>query len=237
MREPLFEDSFSYPVLSSESDKARPANRRQFLQTVGLVGVGLALAPKLALAQDSELARWRDRVTGFVYTVCSDSRARVITSQLNKTRLLWRRETSDFHYYYASPVIFEGGTILSEEVICHNGFEVNQFPFYDAQCPCERITDLNAFEIRTITNASEIREYGCVLAPYGKRWPVEHADHANYRRVSKNYDLDPDQFNPEYKRVFKGNGRAVHGYQLAHKTQVGSNGKPIKTVILDSNDI
>ncbi|MDQ3802712.1 MAG: twin-arginine translocation signal domain-containing protein [Acidobacteriota bacterium] len=238
MREPLLEDSFSHPAYSSESEKAPQVERRQFLKTAGLAGVSLALAPRVALAQSSDMARWRDRVTGFVYTVCSDSRARAITSLLYSARIEWAPRTRDFHYYYAAPLIFVGTTISPEEVICGNGFEVNQFPFYDERCPCGSIADLNAFEIRRVTNASEINYYGCVLAPASRRLPLEYADHANYRRTaSKLYDMDPDQFKPEYKRVFRGKGRAVYGYQVAHKTQVGSNGKPLKDVLLDSNDI
>ncbi|HEY9405717.1 MAG TPA: twin-arginine translocation signal domain-containing protein [Pyrinomonadaceae bacterium] len=239
MREPLLEESFYQPAYSSESEKSPQVKRRQFLQTVGLVGVGLALAPNIVLAQHSDFKRWRDRVNGFVYSVCEDeSRARTITSQLNSTGLQWRGETTDFHYYYAAPIIFAGGMILSERVICNNGFEVKRYPFYDHQYPCQHVTDLNAFEIRCVTNPVEIKEYGCVMAPHGRRRSLEgYADHANYRRVAKTYDIDPDQFEPEYKRVFKGNKRAVIGYQIAHKTAVGTNGKPEKGVILDSSDI
>ena len=240
MREPLLEESFSHLIYSSESEKSPQVKRRQFLQTVGLVGVGLALSPKLALAQDSEFVRWRDRVNGFVYSVCSDrSRARTMISRLNSTDVQWRAETTDFHYHYAAPIIFVGGMILSERVICDNGFEVKQYPFYDHEYPCQHVTDLNAFEIRCVTNPVEINAYGCVMAPHGTRRSLEgYADHANYRRVAKTYKgIDPDDYKPEYKRPFRGNNRAVIGYQIAHKTAVGSNGKPLKTVILDSNDI
>ncbi len=239
MRKPLLEDSFSSPANLTELENAPHVMRRQFLKTVGVAVAGLALLPNIALAQNSDITRWRDRVNGFVYSVCKDDRrARYLISRLDSTRLQWRAPTTDFHYYYASPIIFAGGAIISEEVICGNGFEVNQFPFYDARCPCESINDLNAFEIRSVTNPSEVAEYGCVLAPHGKRRPVEHADHANYRRIaSRSYNLDPDEFEPEYGRVFRGNGHTVRGYQIAHKTQVGANGKPAKTVILDSNDI
>src|SRR5438874_2102838 len=81
--------------------------------------------------------------------------------------------STDFHYYYAAPFIFLGATVSPEEVICGNGFEVNRFPFYDVRCPCGGISDLNAFEIRRISNGKEIEYYGCVLAPQSSRVPLE----------------------------------------------------------------
>lgn len=237
MREPLLENSFSHPTYSSESEKSPQVKRRQFLQTAGLVGVGLALAPKVVLAQNSDFARWRDTVNGFVYAVCDDRRAEVITSQLSSIRLDWRSRNRNFHYYYSASLIFVGAT-SPEEVMCGNGFEVNQFPFYDAQCPCGSIADLNAFEIRRIINATEIKYYGCVLTPHGRRMPVEYADHANYRRVASSYDYNPDRYVPEAKRIFKGNGRAVYGFQIADKADLDAGvSKPKRDVLLSSEDL
>ncbi|MDQ3802714.1 MAG: twin-arginine translocation signal domain-containing protein [Acidobacteriota bacterium] len=212
-------------------------SRRRFLQAVGLAGVAIALSPSDSSAQSSDMARWRDRVTGFVYTVCSDSRARAITSQLDRARVEWAPRTRDFHYYYAAPLIFIGTTIGPEEVICGNGFEVNQFPFYDVRCPCNGISDLNAFEIRRVTNASEIRYNGCVMAPISRRIPLENADHANYRRTASAYGLNPDEYTPEYKRVFRGRSRAVYGFQIAERVPAGPNGKTRKDMLLSTVDI
>lgn len=239
MREPLLENSVSQPTYPSASEKATQVKRRQFLQTAGLVGVGLALAPKIALAQDSDFARWRDTVNGLVYTVCTDRRAQVISSRLSSARLDWRLRTSDFHYYYAAPLIFVGTTISPEEVMCGNGFEVNQFPFYDARCPCENVTDLNAFEIRRVINSGEIERYGCVLTPHGRRTSLAYADHANYHRTASSYGLNPNQYQPEAKRIFKRKtGRAVYGFQIAAKADLEANvSKPRRDVLLSSEDL
>lgn len=237
MRKLLLDDSFSQAPCLDEPVKPPQLGRRRFLQVLGVAGVGLALSPQGVLAQDSEAARWRARVTDFVYTVCNNRRANAITRQLSNASLQYTPTTTVFHYYYAAPVIFVGTTISPEEVTCGNGFEVNRFPFYDVQCPCRGVNDLNAFEIRSITNATEVKEYGCVLAPASRRTPLEYRDHANYRLTTRNYDLEPDQFQPEYKRVFTGKGRAYYGYQIRHKTQVGSNGKPIRAILLSSTEI
>lgn len=238
MREPLLEDSFSRPVYSSESEKATPFKRRQFLQTVGLAGVALALAPKVVLAEDSDFVRWRDTVTGFIYTVCEDRRrADWIVSQVSNARLRWASPTRDFHYYYAAPILFVGTTVSPVEVICGNGFAVDLYPFYDQQCPCGSINDLNAHEMKRVANANEIKEYKCVLTPYDRRSPLEYADHANYRRTASNYGLNPDQYEPVAKRVFRGKRRAVYGFQIVEKTPSGPNGKPKKDVLLSSEDI
>lgn len=237
MRELLLDDSFSQPAYSPEPEKAIQFGRRPFIKTLGLIGAGLALAPKVALAQDNEAGRWRDRVSGFVYTVCDSRRANTISTQIYKAGLQYTPTTSDFHYSFAAPLIFVGMTISPEEVICGNGFEVNRFPFYDVRCPCGSITDLNAFEIKRVTNGKEIAQYGCVLAPASNRTPLQYADHSDYRRTAGSYGLNPDQYTPEYKRVFVGHGRAYRGYQIADKTQVGPNNKPIRDVLLSSEDI
>jgi hypothetical protein len=237
MREPLLDDSFSYPTYQSDPEKTIQVGRRQFLQTAGLVGVALALSPKDVFAQDSEAGRWRDRVTGFVDTICNTGRARAINSQIYSANIYLAPRAADFHYYYSAPFIFVGTTVDPEEVICGNGFQVNRFPFYDVRCPCGGITDLNAFEIRRISNDKERERYGCVLAPYSTRTSLEYGDHADYRQTAQDYGLNPDQFQPEYKRVFKGKGRAYRGYQIAHKSQVGPNGKPVRDILLSSEDI
>jgi hypothetical protein len=237
MRELLLDDSFSHPAYPSDPEKSLHVQRRQFMKAVGLIGVSLALFPEDVFAQDSEAGLWRDRVTGFVETVCSDRRATSINSLLYAANIYRAPRTTDFHYYYSAPFIFVGTIISPEEVICGNGFEVNRFPFYDVRCPCAGITDLNAFEIRRITNKNDIKQYGCVLAPHSTRMPLAYADHADYRRTASVYGLDPDKYQPDYKRVFKGKGRAYRGYQITDKTQVGSNGKPIRDILLSSEDI
>lgn len=237
MRDILLDDGPSAAPRPDEPGKTLRPDRRQFLCVVGLAGVGLALAPGAAMAQRGDFARWRDTVNGFVYSVCNDRRAQTITSQLDGMSLEWRHPTREFHYYYSASVIYVG-TLSPVEVICGNGFEVNRFPFYDARCPCESVTDLNAFEIRRVINAVEINHYGCVLAPLGRRTSLEYADLANYRRTAASYNLDPDLYMPEYKRVFRGKGRAVYGFQIADRSDMESKvAKPRRDFLLSSYDI
>lgn len=237
MRELLLDDDFSQPAYSPEPEKPIHLGRRPFIKTIGLIGVGLAVSSKAVFAQSDEAGRWRDRVSGFVYAVCNSRRADAISAQIYRAGLQYAPATSNFHYSFAAPLIFVGMTISPEEVICGNGFEVNRFPFYDVRCPCGNITDLNAHEIKRVTNGKEMAQYGCVLAPASNRVPLEYADHADYRRTVAEYGLNPDQYKPEYKRVFTGHGRAYRGYQIADKTQVGPNNKPLRDVLLSSDDI
>lgn len=237
MRELLLDDSFSQPVDAPEPGKPVQLGRRLFMKTIGFVGVGLALSSKAVFAQNNEAGLWRDRVSGFVHTVCNSRRADSISAHIYRAGLQYTPPTNDFHYYYAAPFIFVGMTISPEEVICGNGFEVNRFPFYDERCPCGNITDLNAFEIRRVSNGKEMARYGCVLAPASNRTRLEYADHADYRRTASEYGLNPDLYKPEYKRVFAGRGRAYRGYQISDRTQVGLNNKPVRDVLLSSQDI
>jgi hypothetical protein len=235
--ESLLDDSFSLTPRSPES-QSHSVGRRQFLQTVGVAGAALALTPKLALAQHSEFARWRDTVNDFVYTVCTtERRAGVITARLRSISLKWAPEYRDFHYYHAAPLIFVD-SISPEQVICGNGFQVNQYPFYDELCPCGSVADLNAYEIRRVINAGEIERFKCVLTPHGRRMPVEgYADHANYRRAAEPYPINPDDYKPVAKRLYrKKNGRAVVGYQIADKRDLAANVKPKMDMLLSSSD-
>lgn len=241
-REPLLDESFSPSAYPSEPAPAQPAEvtqvqRRQFLQTLGLAGVAITLSPKILVARDNMVARWRDRVTKFVYTICDDRRAQAITARLDRATIYSASHPNGFHYYWAAPLVFVGTTIDPEEVICGNGFEVNRLPFYDLRCPCGGITDLNAFEIRRVSNAREINDYGCVLAPVGSREGLQYADHADYRQTLSRYGYDPGQFTVDYKRVYKGKGRAYRGYQITHKTQVGENRQPLKDMLLSSENV
>jgi hypothetical protein len=237
MRELLLDDSFSQPSYSPEPEKPLEFGRRPFIKTVGLFGVSLALWSKAVFAQDNEAGRWRDRVSGFVYTVCNSRRAEALSTQIYRAGVQYTPATNDFHYSFAAPFVFVGMTISPEEVICGNGFEVNRLPFYDVRCPCGNITDLNAFEIRRVTNGKEMARYGCVLAPASNRTQLQYADHADYRRTAAEYGLNPDQYRPEYKRVFVGHGKGYRGYQVADRTQVGTNSKPMRDVLLSSEDI
>lgn len=237
MREIFLDDSLQIAAHSVEQGKPPQISRRGFLRVAGLAGIGLALSSRDIAAQNNAAARWRDLVAGFVYTICSDSRANVITSQLNRASIHPAPRGTDFHFYYGAQLIFAGMTISPEEVICGNGFAVDQYPLYDVSCPCSGISDLNAFEIRRITNSKEIEYYGCVMVPVSRRTPVVSVDYANYLRTVRSYGLDPDKYKPEYKRVFRGKGHAFYGFQIADQTQIGANGKPLRDLLLSSEEI
>jgi hypothetical protein len=241
MRETLLSDALSQPTYLSEAGSIQQIKRRQFLQTLGITSIGLAavaLSSKDVFAQcPDEVGLWRDHVTGFIYSVCNDRRAQAISSQLSRASIYCAPSPTDFHSYYSAPLIFVGTTISPEEVICGNGFEVNRFPYYDVQCPCRGINDLNAFEIRSVTHKTEIDRFGCVLAPHSIRSRVEYYDHADYNRTASAYGVDTAKVNVEYKRVFTGKGKSRYGYHIADKTRVGSNGKPFRDVLLSSSDI
>jgi hypothetical protein len=240
MRESLFDESGGEQIDSFE-EKASLTSRRQFLKTIGIACVGLAVSSDHILAAssakpESEAMIWRDRVTGFVFTVCSDSRARVINSRLAQASIVQAPSSRGFHSLFSAPFIFVGVDIDPEKVTCGNGFEVRSFPYYDVECPCRSTNDLNAIEIRSISNAGEIERFGCVLAPASQRMPMEYQDHALYRRLVSEYNLNPDDFDVGYKRVFTGRGKAHLGYQITHKTKRGPTGKSLSDFLLANSD-
>lgn len=248
MRVPFLVDNRSRETDLSEVDMIRQIKRRHFLQTLGIVGVGLAFSPKQIFANppngilvDPVLGeQWRACVTSFVDIVCADlpDTARWINSQLQSARIGNAPRYDGLHYYYASPHIFVDTLIDPQVVICRNGFMVNQFPYYGVDCSCPSLNDLNAPEISRITNQTEMNFYGCVLAPNGARVQFEENDHADYNRTIRNYSHDPNQWRPAYKRILtKKNGQAYRAYGLAHKTETDANGKAKGDVIISSYNI
>jgi|GEM_PF-1962962 len=241
----LLSDELSHPTPSPETEKNQPIKRRQFLQRAGVTGLtlaGLALLPKEvfagpAYAEPGEAGLWRDRVTGLVYGIFDDCRAQRISSIISNARVAYRPDSVYFHDYYSAPLVFVGTTISPEEVICGNGFELNRFPFYDIQCPCRGANDLNAFEIRRITNEKEVNRFGCVMAPHGARRPVELNDHSDAYQTISRYGLSPNRVKPVAKRFYTGNGRGRIGYQVVDTAQTGPKGEPVMDVLLNWRDV
>jgi len=237
MKEVLLSDDLS-PLQSMFERNHSAIPRRRFLQTATLIGAGLALCPTNVLAQSPDAGLWRDRVTGFVDMICEDNyqQARSINSVIKNSSVEVAPKGRTFHETYAAPLIFVT-RVLPQSVICHNGFQVLLFPYYDIQHPVRAVNDLNAYEIRRITNAGEISRLGCIVAPTSQRMSLEsRADHADYRSTAARYQLNPDEFNPEFKRVFTGKGRSRLGYQVAHKTATGPSGKPLRDILLSDQD-
>jgi hypothetical protein len=259
MREVL-SDSLSPATNLSETDKAAQMKRRQFLQTIGLGFAGLALSSngvlskpafagptlaKFTFAEPVEPIEWRDRVTGFVYTICDGDyrQAESIIAQIRRTTILDAPAPIDFHTRYAARFIFQGASVSSKEVICGNGFAVNQFPLYDLQCPCGRTSDLNNSEILAVTNPREIARFGCVMAPRSERKQFENNDHADYSRTASSewYRSSPDDFRVEYKRVLarRVRSRTTHhyAYHVVDKRYVGPNRQPLRGILISSEEI
>ena len=213
--------------------------RRSFLQRAAMasVGFGLVLSAKNTLAQYSEEDVWRAIVGGLVYTIAGCQQvAAYIISRLNRSPLSRTSSAGDLHDYFRPPFVFGRPPIDPQRVICDNGFEVNRFPFYDAEYPCRNFSDLNAPEILTVTNPHEIRRFDCVLTPDGPRTQLERGDHAKYHDLAEHYDINPREWElPSYKRRLIGHGKAHTGYHIIHKTEIRS-GKP-RTEFIVSKDI
>lgn len=243
MRVPLLNES-EFEQNDSLEDGTTTTSRRQFLQTIGLAGVGLALSSKYGLAASSRsvltmsenAVEWRDRVTGFVFSVCSASRAKAINSRIVKANMLVAPTPRDFHSFFSAPFVFDGMTIDPEKVTCGNGFELRSFPYYDVECPCRSTNDLNSIEIRSICDAGEVERFGCVLAPASQRMPMESSDHWPYRQLASDYGLNPNEFKVEYKRVFTGLGKAHLGYYISHKTRKGATATARKDLLLANSN-
>jgi hypothetical protein len=213
--------------------------RRQFLQTLGVVGIAAALSPESLFAQaPSEDKEWRDLVNNFIFVVAEPSQAQAMTAQLNRTQVYYQsRQGLPLHMAHSSPYIFVGSNIDPRRVICENGFQVVQLPYYDSGCPCRGVNDMNASEIYRITDPDEIKRFGCVLVPDGPRTQLDYSDHAHYvGRAASDYQLNVNDWYVPYKRKVSGRRRSHTGYQFVHRTRRNVHGKPVTDFIV-SGDI
>ena len=218
-------------------DKQDGIDRRLFLKGMGIISATLALTPHSLLAQaDGEKKEWHDLVNNFIFTVADGSQATTMSAQLSQASLVRVSWNGPFHWDYAAPFIFKGSTIESQRVICGNGFQVVQLPYYDVGCPCNDYRDLNPAEMKAVIHQDEIDRFGCVLAPASQRVPFNN-DHARYvRRAAANYpEINLADWEVPAERKMVGNGKAHTGFHLVHKTRTRY-GKP-KTQFIVSDDI
>jgi len=243
MRTPTPSDNFSKTASLSDSLVADRIERREFIRRVIVAGVGvagLAASSELASAQQfDDPEAWRYQVKGFVNTVFDPRRARDINSQIQDISMGRAPAASDIHSAYSAPWIFTSATIGTVRVVCDNGFALDRFPLYDAQCPCRDGRDLNAAEIASITSPFEINRLGCVVTPDSARMPVEYNDHANVRELIRSvYNRNPDDFRIHYKRHFTTHrGRRHRTYYASDHARLTPQGQPEKTLFVGPEDI
>jgi len=202
---------------TSDNGGSPGSNRRNFLKTLGVVGVSVALAPTGVIANPvknflnpspaaawlASCDEWLGCVKRFVLIVAADSPAlaRRIIARLEASEIEQAPRYRGFHYRYA-PIHAFSNKIDREEVICGNGFMVNLFPYYGVDCTCDSDLDMSAREMARVTNTKEMEYYDCVLAPAGIRTPPDRYDHSDYRTLlAKHYrNHDPEDFTLAYTR-------------------------------------
>jgi hypothetical protein len=249
---------------SSSSENSSRSNRRQFLRTMGVAGASLALASSTGLlvkgttnlvaggsptsipagfsyhAWMASCQSWLGCVQSFVITVCDGNMqtANWINERLSNSSIDAAPYRRGFHYKYASSHAFST-KIDREEVICGNGFMVDLFPYYGVDCTCPSDYDLNAPEMRRVTNSSEMDFYKCVLAPAGARTDVDQNDHADYEKLRAKYypRHSPNDWRPVFKRKFADRkGNHYQGYGVEHNSMTDGV-KPAGDVLLSPWDI
>lgn len=236
MRVPLLDDSFSLGYLSEQITSQYVA-RRQFLKTAVIAGAVITLFPKTVFAEPSDADLWKNRITEFAYNVCDDHTAGRIESAISRARVAYAPTPANFHMAFAAPLVIVGTTVSPQNAGCTNCFELDSFPFYDINTPCLRIKDMNAFEMRRVTNNKEIDLFDCIVAPCNEREPVYQGDLAHFRETAEDYGFDPDSLRPDYKRPFNNHkGRTIRGYGVTTKRSAGW-AKPERDVLLSTSDI
>lgn len=236
MRDPLLDDSFSLGYLSEQLNSHRFA-RRQFLKTAVVAGAVIAFFPKNIFAEPTDADLWRNRITEFAYSVCDDATAGRIESAVSGATVAYAPTPTNFHMGFAAPLVIVGTTVSPQNAGCSNCFELDSFPYYDINNPCLRIKDMNAFEMRRVTNGKEVNAFGCVLAPCNERQPVYAGDMDHFRKTAESYGLDADSLRPDYHRPFNNHhGRVFRGYGVTTKRSTDWT-KPERDVLLSTQDI
>jgi len=245
MRLPTILTDPAYETNSTETERTPHSNRRHFLKTMGIVGVGagIALTPTQLLAGGAKsysqpaqsyaawLAScedWRTCVQRFVSIVSRGNprMAKWINNRLEASEIHEAPDYSGFHYRYAPLHAFKL-KIDRAEVICGNGFMVDLFPYYGVDCTCESDYDLNSREMVRLSNDREMEHYNCVLAPAGLREKPDRSDHSNYRALrAKHYkNHNPEDFTLAYTRPYRSvkTGKVYTGYGLNYTKYDDSN--------------
>ena len=232
------------------------SNRRNFLKTLGIVGVGVALAPTGVLANPvksflnpsanaawlASCYDWLSCVKSFVSVVSAGNPAlaRQIIYLLENSEIEEAPRYSGFHYRYAPRHAFTRKIDL-QKVICDNGFMVDLFPYYGVDCTCESDYDLNAPEMNRVTAKSETDFYKCVVAPAGSRLETDFKDHAEYRELLANTYTKhkPEDWSLKYKRrmVSLSNGKHYRAFGIENTTQTDSFGKRVGDVLITPYEV
>jgi hypothetical protein len=219
--------------------------RRQFLKTVGMVGVGLTLWPKDTLAiAPSEADDWIQTVLILICAIFDCRKAEELRSLLYAMGVHDAPAATTFHERYRVPYLFGRPGIDPVHAICQNGFQITGYPYYDAEFPCRNFSDLNHAEIMAIASPHEIQRFDCVLTATGSREPLEANDHAVYQELLSHYkesensysSLSPRDWTPIYKRKVSGHGKAHTGFHIIHNTKTNRFGKP-KSQFIVAKDI
>ena len=224
------------PSQSLEAKANLHIERRSFMKSLFVAGVTVTLYPSISLADSYESETWKGHISDLVKAICPPSTANWMCSAITQSRVAQAPSPADFHSYFSAPLILVDARISPAQVVCSRFFEIDRFPFFDTQNPCKRIKDLNAHEIRRISYNQEIERFGCVVSPCSERFKPEKDDYPAFYRTVAAYNGDPNDFELNYKRSFN-HGRPSWGYGVTKKGSTGANGKPLKDLLLSSEDI
>lgn len=229
------------------ADTTGPLERRRFLGIAALGMVGVVLAdclpvvakPASPVAMPYEAEAWKSTISSFIRNVCpTPVAANTACNIVQGCDVARAPSPSDFHSYFAAPVVLVGGSVNPISAGCTQFFELDEFPFYDRSNPPERIKDLNAFEIRRLIYTAEVRTFGCVMSPCSKRFSPDDKHQAIFRQTARErYGADPGDLDLKYVRYFNNGRRPHYGFGVAAKSDSGNYGKPKSDLLLSDSDI
>ncbi len=218
-------------------------SRRRFVTTAVLAAGVAALSPSRALSRARlspyyESEAWKETICSFSDRVCGPEDAASARRTVQACRVVTAPAASNFHEGFAAPVILVGGRFTPADAGCTQFFELDGRPFYDRSNPCERIKDLNAFEIRRLIYAAEVNTFGCVMNPCSVRRQPDAKVLAVFDRTARGrYNTDPRGLNVDYYRYFNNGRRPFYGFGVTSRNEYGGNGRAKSDLLLSSEDV
>jgi hypothetical protein len=225
-----------YNSATLDFNSTSPSSRRSFL---GVLTAATALAvanPHKVLASMSSEEAQKQYTQRFVNLACSPSVARSINEHISAAPTYWVRPGNNFHERFASAIRINV-RIYPSSAITNRFFEMDGgLPFFDTENPCRRCKDMNVVELWHFTRPDVVDQFG-VLSPCNARLMASDQDYDLFRETAQSYDLDPNEWNYQYKRPVTNGRRSTAAHVVTSRTQRSPSGQPSNTVLITPYDL
>lgn len=226
----------TYNISTLDFNSTSPISRRSVLGMLTAATAFTLANPIKALASMSneEAQKWHTQK--LVNLACSPALARSVNQQISAAPTYWVRLGNSFHERFASAIRINV-RIYPTEAVTNRFFEMDGgLPLFDTENPCRRCKDMNVVELWHFTQRDVVDQFG-VLSPCNERLMASGRDYELFRETAQSYDLDPNEWNYQYKRPVSNGRRSTAAHVVTSRTQRSPSGQPKNTVLITPYDL